>query len=129
MTTPPDAGPSLPQRPRALTVQAAELAVAMLEKAAAGGLTELPAAEVKVGLPLERSALDDPETSHRLHPFGTGGSEVAATYLLVHSLPLTCRAVRVPDGAPGAGGWRVELDAPVSAYVASGALREFTVTD
>ena len=125
MSTPSDAGQPRPQRPRALTVQAAGLAVSMMDKAAAGGLTELPAAEVKVGLPVELPAQADPRTSRHLHPFGTSGSDVAATYLLVHSLPLTCRAVRVPDGEPGAGAWRIELDQPVSAYVTSGALREF----
>ena len=125
MNPSPGADPSRPQRPRELTLQAAQLAVSMMEKAAQAGATELPAAEVKIGLPLERTVHVDPATGHTLHPFGTSGAEVAATYLLVHSLPLTCRAVRVPDGEPGAGGWRVELDAPIEAYVASGALREF----
>ncbi len=125
MNSTPEAVPPRPQRPRELTLQAVQLAVSMMEKAAQGGATELPAAEVKVGLPLERPVHVDPETDQVLHPFGTSGGEVAASYLLVHSLPLTCRAVRVPDGEPGAGGWRVELDAPIAAYVASGALREF----
>lgn len=99
----------------------------MMEKAGQEGASVLPAADVKVGLPLELPAHVDPGADGVLHPFGTSGVEVAATYLLVHSLPLTCRAVRVPDGEPGAGGWRVELDRPASAYVASGALREFAV--
>lgn len=129
MNSSPTPEPALPQRSRELTRQAVELAVAMMERAAQDGATELPAAEVKIGLPVELPAHVDPATEGVLHPFGTSGSEVAATYLLVHSLPLACRAVRVPDGAAGAGGWRVELDRPVSAYVASGALREFTVTD
>lgn len=129
MISSPAPEPGLPQRPKELTLQAVDLAVSMMERAARDGATELPAAEVKIGLPVELPAGLDPEADGVLHPFGTSGGEAAATYLLVHSLPLTCRAVRVPDGERGAGGWRVELDRPVSAYVASGALREFAVTD
>ena len=82
----------------------------------------LPAAEVKIGTPLE-------EAGGHLFPFGTSGERAEIAYLLVHSLPLTCGAVRVPDGEMGAGAWRIVLDKGVADYVESGALREFIVSD
>lgn len=117
MTTPP-------ARPRALTAQATALAVSLMDKAGASG--RLPAADVKVGTPLE--AVGDDSGTH-LFPFGTSGEDDVTPYLLVHSLPLSCEAVRVPDGERGAGAWRVELDRPIADYIASGALREFGVVD
>lgn len=113
MTTPP-------ARPRTLTAQATQLAVSLMDSAGADGV--LPASEVKVGTPLE-------EAGGHLYPFGTSGQDAGTTYLLVHVLPVTCGAARVPAGEPGAGAWRITLDQPVEAYVASGALREFTVTE
>ena len=113
MTTPP-------VRPRALTAQAAGLSVDLMDKRGADGI--LPAAEVRVGTPME-------QVGDHLYPFGTSGEEPEVSFLLVHSLPLTCGAVRVPEGEVGAGAWRIVLDKPISDYIASGALREFTVTD
>ncbi|MGN0063728.1 MAG: hypothetical protein ACI379_05755 [Nocardioides sp.] len=113
-----------PVRPRALTAQAAALAVSLMDAAGADGT--LPASEVKVGTPLE--APGDGAGTH-LFPFGTSGAADATPYLLVHVLPVSCHAVRAGQDEPGAGAWRVELDQPISAYVASGALRLFEVTD
>ncbi|MFC6695422.1 hypothetical protein [Nocardioides daphniae] len=117
MTTPP-------VRPRALTHQAVALAVSLLDQVGVSG--RLPGSAVKVGTPME--VVGDTSTTY-LYPFGTSGEEGAAPYLLVHNLPLTCGVVRVPEGETGAGAWRIELDKPVADYVASGGLREFTVTD
>lgn len=117
MTTPQEARPELPRRPYALAKAAADLAVGMLDRAAAAqGVEELPSSELKVGMPV--AAAGGPGAS-TLEPFGSGGG--GATYLLVHVLPVSCRVVR------GDAGWRVELDDMVAAYVASGALREFAV--
>lgn len=109
-----------PVRPRTLTAQAAALAVSLMDRNGANG--SLPAADVKIGTPLE-------VVEGQLFPFGTSGLEADLAYLLVHSLPLTCGAQRVPDGEPGAGAWQIVLDKPIDEYVASGALREFTVSD
>lgn len=109
-----------PVRPRALTAQAAALAVTLMDEHGASGT--LPAASVRVGTPVE-------QVDGHLYPFGTSGEQAEVAYLLVHSLPLTCGAVRVPDGEVGAGAWRVVLDKPIADYIDSGALREFTVTD
>lgn len=117
MTTPP-------VRPRALTAQAAALAVSLMDAAGTDGT--LPASEVKIGTPLE--APGDDATTH-LYPFGTSGDAAATPYLLVHVLPVSCHAVRAGQGEYGEGAWRVQLDQPISAYVESGALRAFEVTD
>ncbi len=109
-----------PVRPRALTTQATDLAVTLMDRNGQSGT--LPAAEVKIGTPLE-------EIGGQLFPFGTSGERAEVAYLLVHSLPLTCGAVRVPDGDVGAGAWRIVLDKPIGDYVESGALREFTIAD
>ena len=109
-----------PARPRALTAQASQLALQLMDAAGVDGV--LPASEVKVGTPLE-------EVDGHLYPFGTSGRDAAATYLLVHVLPVSCGAERVVAGEPGAGAWRITLDRPVEQYVASGALRPFTVTE
>lgn len=109
-----------PVRPRALTVQAVALAVKLMDQVGESGV--LPAAEVKIGTPLE-------SVDGQLFPFGTSGLTPDVAYLLVHSLPLTCGAQRVPDGEPGAGAWRIVLDKPIDDYIASGALREFSVSD
>lgn len=109
-----------PVRPRSLTTQAVDLAVTLMDQAGASGT--LPAAEVKIGTPLE-------VVDGQLFPFGTSGLTPDVAYLLVHSLPLTCGAERVPEGQPGAGAWRILLDKSIEEYVASGALREFVVSD
>ncbi len=107
-------------RPRALTAQAAQLAVQLMDAAGADGT--LPASEVKVGTPLE-------QVEGHLYPFGTSGGAPEATYLLVHVLPVSCGAARVPAGEDGGGAWRLALDQPIEAYVASGALRAFSVAE
>ncbi|WP_110240208.1 hypothetical protein [Nocardioides gilvus] len=109
-----------PARPRSLTTQAVDLAVKLMDQVGASGV--LPAAEVKIGTPLE-------SVDGRLFPFGTSGLAPDVAYLLVHSLPLTCGARRAPEGEPGAGAWEILLDKPIEDYIASGALREFTVSD
>lgn len=87
-----------------------------------GASGSLPSADVKIGTPLE-------EVGGQLFPFGTSGEQAQIAYLLVHSLPLTCGAVRVTEGEVGAGAWRVVLDKPIADYIDSGALREFTLSD
>jgi hypothetical protein len=115
---------TVPERPRALTAQAAALAVSLMDSA---GADRLPSAEVKVGTPLEAPGGVEATT---LFPYGTSGRSEVVGYLLVHSLPLSCGAVRVAaDAAVGAGAWQIELDRPIADYIASGALREFAVTD
>ena len=125
------------------TARAAALGVQMMDRAAAlaggsdGAAEVLPASEVKVGTPLDHVG---DVSGHVLHHFGTPWDRraLAATdstppvrgYLLVHVLPVGCRAERVAPahGQPG-GGWRVVLDRPVAAYVESGALRPFLPSD
>lgn len=103
-----------------MTVQAAGLALSLMDAAGAEG--RLPASEIKVGTPLEVGA------DGALYPFGTSGVVADSGYLLVHVLPVGTSAERVVDG-DAAGAWRIRLDPGVEAYVASGALRAFDVTD
>ncbi len=115
---------SIPVRPRALTVQAAALAVSLMDSA---GADRLPSAEIKVGTPLEAPG---DTSSSVLFPYGTSGTQDATPYLLVHSLPLACAAVRIGAEDPVApGAWRIELDEPIEHYLDSGGLRPFAVTD
>ncbi len=121
------------------TVEAAALGVRMMDRAAslAGGADVLPAAEVKVGTPLDHVGN---VSGHVLHHFGTPWDRRALAdedsvqpvqgYLVTHVLPVGCRAERVgpAHGRPG-GAWRVVLDRPIAAYVESGALRPFVPAD
>ena len=121
-------------RTLAETAQAAELAAGLMDRS---GEHVLPAAEVRVGTPFDHVGN---ESGHVLHLFGTpwerrglrdsDRAEPIRGYLLVHSLPVACRAERVPagHGQPG-GAWRVVLDKPIAAYVDSGGLRPFVTHD
>lgn len=121
-------------RTMAETAQAAELAAGLMGRT---GDTVLPAAEVRVGTPLDHVGN---ESGHVLHVFGTpwehralpdsDRAEPIRGYLLVHSLPLEVRAESVPaaHGHPG-GAWRVVLDKPIAAYIESGGLRPFITKD
>lgn len=139
------AEPARLPRTLAETSQAAALGVEMMDRAASwatgsdsdASATELPASEIKVGTPLDHVG---DESGHVLHHFGTPWQKralpdvdhalPATGYLLVHVLPVACRAERVPPahGQPG-GAWRIVLDRPIAAYVDSGALRPFLPRD
>lgn len=131
--------------PRTLdeTATMARLGVEMMDRAAgwAGDEAEpaarLPASEIKVGTPLDHVG---DESGHVLHHFGTSWGRRALPdsarpasvtgYLLVHVLPVTCHAEKVPPAHGHAGGaWRVVLDKPIASYVESGALRPFVASD
>lgn len=131
--------------PRTLdeTGRMAQLGVEMMDRAAGWAGSEaapalhLPASEVKVGTPLDHVG---DESGHVLHHFGTpwrrralpdsAQAEPVTGYLLVHVLPVTCRAERVEAayGRPG-GAWRVVLDGTIASYVERGALRPFIASD
>lgn len=121
-------------RTRAETARAATLGRTLMDAAASRAAVDvLPAAEIKVGTPLDHVG----DTSgHVLHHYGTSWDERALPdahrhlpvvgYVLVHNLPLGCRAERVQPahGLPG-GAWRIVLDAPIATYLEAGSLRPF----